>query len=133
MRTKRAFKMKKKSIFYHFWRAIIEANEKSFLFFRRALSSKREWSVAWFYYISIALKLASNRSKLFKNIHCWSRDVLNFGFLDEDLGKVSDAHFVYDFSTKMFLMLYSINWPNFIAWLLLLLEILCNMFIAILC
>ena len=57
--------------------------------------------------------------------------MLNFDFLDEGLGIVSPAHFVYDFSTKMFLMLYSINWPNFIAWLPLLLEILGNMCIAI--
>ena len=43
------------------------------------------------------------------------------------------AHFVYDFSTKVFLMLYSINSPNFIAWLRLLLEILDNMCIATVC
>ena len=30
-------------------------------------------------------------------------------------------------------VLYSINWPNFIIWLPLLLEILCNTFIAIIC
>ena len=59
--------------------------------------------------------------------------MLNFDFLDEGLGIVSPAHFVYDFSTKMFPMLYSINWPNFIAWLPLLLEILGNMCIAIVC
>ena len=59
--------------------------------------------------------------------------MLNFDFLDKGLGIVSPAHFVYDFSTKMFLMLYSINWPNFIAWLPLLLEILGNMCIAIVC
>ena len=56
-----------------------------------------------------------------------------FWFLDKGLGIVSPAHFVYDFSTKMFLMLYSINWPNFIAWSPLLLEILGNMCIAIVC
>ena len=59
--------------------------------------------------------------------------MLNFDCLDKGLGIVSAAHFVYDFSTKMFLMLYSINWPNFIAWLLLLLEILGNMCIANVC
>ena len=57
--------------------------------------------------------------------------MLNFDFLDKGLGIVSPVHFVYDFSPKMFLMLYSINWPNFIAWLPLLLEILDNMCIAI--
>ena len=68
------------------------------------------------------------------------RDMLNFDFLDKGLGIVSPAHFVYDFSTKIFLMIYSIIhdilllfWPNFIAWLSLLLEILSNMCTAILC
>ena len=59
--------------------------------------------------------------------------MLNFDFLDKGLGIVSPAYLVYDFSTKMFLMLYSINWPNFIAWLHLLLEILGNTCIAIVC
>ena len=59
--------------------------------------------------------------------------MLNFDFLDKGLEIVSSADFVYDFSTKMFLMLYSINWPNFIAWLPLLLEILGNMCIDIVC
>ena len=35
--------------------------------------------------------------------------MLNFDFLEKGLGIVSPPHFVYDFSTKMFLMLYSIN------------------------
>ena len=43
---------------------------------------------------------------------------------------VSPQHFVYE---KMFLMLFSINWPNFINWLHLLLEILVNMCITIVC
>ena len=59
--------------------------------------------------------------------------MLNFDFLDKGLGIVSPAHFVYDFSTEMFLMLYSINLTNFIASLPLLLEILGNMYIAIVC
>ena len=59
--------------------------------------------------------------------------MFNFDFLDKGLGIVSPAHFVYDFSTKMFLMLYSTNWQNFIAWLPLLLEILGNMCIATVC
>ena len=55
----------------------------------------------------------------------------NFDFLDKGLGLVPPAHLVYDFSTKMFLMLYSLNLPNFIAWLPLLLKILGNMCIAV--
>ena len=38
---------------------------------------------------------------------------------------------MYDFSRQMFLRSYYINWPNFIVWLLLLLEILGNIYIAI--
>ena len=49
--------------------------------------------------------------------------MLNFDFSDKNLGIVSSAIVVYDFSTKMFLMLYSITGPNFFAWLSLLLEI----------
>ena len=46
---------------------------------------------------------------------------------------VYDLHIVYDFSTKMFLMLYSIDWSNFIARLPLRLDILGNMCIAVGC
>ena len=35
--------------------------------------------------------------------------MLNFDFLGKGLGIVSPACFVYDFSIKIFLMLYSIN------------------------
>ena len=59
--------------------------------------------------------------------------MLNFDFLDKGQGIVSPAHFAEDFSTKMFLMLYSIDWPNLIAWLPLLLDILGNMCITIAC
>ena len=59
--------------------------------------------------------------------------MVNFDFLDKDLRIVSPADFVYDFSTKMFLMIYSINRPNLIAWLPLPLEILGNMCVRIVC
>ena len=35
--------------------------------------------------------------------------MLNFDFVDKGLGIGCPAHFVYDFSAKMFLVLYSIN------------------------
>ena len=35
--------------------------------------------------------------------------MLKFDFLDKGLGIATPAHSVYDFSTKMFLMSYSIN------------------------
>ena len=36
-------------------------------------------------------------------------DFLNFDFLKKGLGLVSPIYFVYDFSRKIFLMLYSVN------------------------
>ena len=83
--------------------------------------------------MSIALKLAYNKNKLYKTLDYWSKDIPNFDFLGKGLGIVSPTHFAYDFSTKMFLMLNSINLPNFIVWSSLLPEILGNMCIAILC
>ena len=97
------------------------------------MSGESKWSEAYFQYISIALNLPCNKNKLYKILDYWSRDMLNFHFSEKDLGLVSAPHFVHDFSRKMFLMLHSINWPNFIVWLPLLLEILGNMCITIVC
>ena len=58
---------------------------------------------------------------------------LTFIFLWKGLVLASKQHFVDDFSKKTFLILYSINWPNFIIWLTLLLEILDNMCGVIIC
>ena len=96
-----------------------------FCFFKMDfMLGKSKWSAAWFHNILKALKLVYNRNKLFKTLHYWSRNMPNFKFLDKGLGMVSPVHFVYDFSQKMFFMLYSINWPNCIVWLPLHLEIL---------
>ena len=59
--------------------------------------------------------------------------MLNFDFLENGLGMASLTHFVYDFSRKIFLLLYSINRPNFIVWLPLLLEMsnMCNVIVCI--
>ena len=42
-------------------------------------------------------------------------------------------HFLYDFSKKNYFSRYIISWPNFIAWLCLLLEILDNICTVIIC
>ena len=78
----------------------------------------------------IALNLKHNENKLYKTLDYWSTDILNSNFPEKGLGLVSPPHFVYGFSRKMFLMLYSINLPNFIVWLPLLLGILGNMCIV---
>ena len=56
-----------------------------------------------------------------------------FGLFRKGSENSFSQHFVHDFFSKIFLMLYSINWPNCMAWLPLLFEILANMFIEILC
>ena len=43
------------------------------------------------------------------------------------------SYFLYGFWRNIFLTTCSINWPNFITWLPLILEILGNMCIAIIC
>ena len=48
------------------------------------------------------------------------------------LGLVSPPRFLYDFS-RIFLILYSMNWQSFIVWLPLLLEILGNICIVNIC
>ena len=79
------------------------------------------------------LNVGYKKNNLPKTLYYASRDMLNFEFLEKSLGKASPQHFVYGFQRKIFLMLYSIKWPGFIVWLPLLLEILGNMWIAIVC
>ena len=59
--------------------------------------------------------------------------MFNIDFVEKVVGIVSQLHLVCDFLRKMFLLLYSMNWPIFIVWLSLLLEILVTMRIAIVC
>ena len=89
--------------------------------------------MAWFQYISIVFNLAYVKNKFHKTLDYWYRDILNFNFIGKSVAIVSPRYFVHDFSRKIFLVLYSINWPNFIAWLPILLEILGIMSIAIVC
>ena len=64
--------------------------------------SNSKWSVAQFRYISIVLNLAYNKTNCIK-LYClsyWFRGMLNFDFLEKDLGIVSSPHFVYNFTRK---------------------------------
>ena len=54
-------------------------------------------------------------------------------FLKGGLELISLAHFLYDFWRKIFILLSAITWPDFIAWLPLLHEILGNISIVIVC
>ena len=44
-----------------------------------------------------------------KTLDYWSRDMLDFDFLEKDLVIVFLPHFEYDFSRKIFLMLFDIK------------------------
>ena len=73
------------------------------------------------------------KNKLYKTFNYWSRDMLNFKFLEKALGIVSLLCFVYDFSRKNLFMLYSINQTNSVVLFHLLLDLLGNMCIATVC
>ena len=81
----------------------------------------------------MALNLSYNKNKLYRSLDYWSRDILHFNFWEKYVGLVSPPYSLYGFPRKMFLRLWSINWPNVIVWLPLLLEILANMCITIVC
>ena len=79
------------------WKWWVASSRLLFVFQKSFILAKRKWSAAWFHHISIALNLVYNRNKLFKTLHYWSRDMLNFDHLDKGLGRVSPEHFVHDF------------------------------------
>ena len=86
-----------------------------FIFWKRFIWGKSKWSAVLCQYLWVALSLAYNKNKLYKTLNYQSRDLLDFDFLEGGLGIASLPHFVYSFPRKMFLMLYTINWPNFIV------------------
>ena len=61
------------------------------------------------------------------------QEYAQFCFSRKESGNSFFTKFCERLSKKMFLMLYSINWPNFIFWLPLFFEILGNKCIAIIC
>ena len=60
-------------------------------------------------------------------------EMLMFYFFKKALGLVSPPHIMHGFLRKIFVMLYFIDWQNFIVWLSLLLEISGNRCIIIVC
>ena len=66
-------------------------------------------------------------------LSCRTLAFTSYAFSKRGLVLVSLPHFLHKFWRKIFILLYSMNWPNFIAWLPLLCEILGNMCIAIVC
>ena len=72
-----------------------------------------------------------NKNKLYITFQTVIREICSILFLINGLGLASPQHFVYDFSRKIFLVLYAFNIPHFVVWLHLPLEILGNICIAI--
>ena len=68
-----------------------------FVFQKSFVPGKNKLPAAQFQYLSIALNLAYNKSKLYKTLY---RDMINFSFLEKGLGIISPPHFVYDFFKK---------------------------------
>ena len=60
-------------------------------------------------------KLRTQKKQIDSTIDYFSRNMSNFDFLGKGLGRVFPEHFTYYFPRKMFIMLYFIIWPNFIA------------------
>ena len=76
-----------------------------------------------------------NKNKQYKTWDYWSREVLNFDFSEKGLGSRNSFSTIFSacFLKKNLFHVISINWPNFIVWLPLLLEIWCNKCIIIVC
>ena len=92
-----------------------------------------------FLYSVWSLFLLYDQLKVYQNIlklRCWPlASTLNKTFLknQEMPWTCLPNSFSAWFLRKIFLVLYLINWPNFIAWLPLILEILGNLCILIIC
>ena len=105
------------------------SSRRLYVFLKSFVWGKSKWSPALFQYISMALSLVYNKSKSRVLIQRYSP----FWFFRKGSRTSFSAYFAYSFSRKMFFMLCSINWPNFIVLLSLLLEILSKLCIAIVC
>ena len=91
-----------------------------------------------------SLFLLSVQVKVYQNIlklQCWLLDFILYKMKNKKKNQktkrtllpASQPHFQYDFWSKIFIAFCFINCPNFITWLPLLLETLCNMFIVVNC
>ena len=60
-------------------------------------------------------KLGTQKKQIDNTIDYFSRDMSDFDFLGKGMGIGFPALIAYYFSRKMFIMLYFIIWPNFIA------------------
>ena len=108
----------------------METNSKPFVFLKN--QAKTKWLV-----LQTLVLIHAGRPQLGHAIKTWYHFRLliqrhaQFQFLQKSLRLATPSSFVYDFSMKILLFLFSVNWENFIVWFPLLLEILSNMCIVI--
>ena len=100
-----------------------EISSRPFLFFIKALYMRQKQVFSSLIWINFCSPPFGHTIK----VNC-----IKFRSVDPHVCTTSfSVTFVYDFSKKLLLMLYSINWPNVIVWLPWLLEILRNTWIVI--
>ena len=81
-----------------------ETSSRPLYIFKKCLIwGKSKWSASPFQYILIALNLWCNKSKLYKTLDYWSREICSILiFAEKGPGLVSPPHFMYDFSKNCF-------------------------------
>ena len=110
------------------------------ILFSDPFSKNQNWAYFWinsvkFYIDCFIVCQVEDYQKILK-LSCRSLAFTSYkAFLKTKRGLelVSLANFMHDFWSKMFILLYSIAWPNFIVWLRLLREILSNIYIVNVC
>ena len=101
-------------------------------------SFHHKWNKAWLIVINMVYTIcltSCRTTEVLKRLPVLRYFTWKLEFVSYTLSMivVSPPNFVNDFSKKIYLMLYSINWPNLIVWLHLLLEKSTNMCIVIVC
>ena len=78
-----------------------EISFRPFVFLKSFIWGKSNWFAAYFQYISIASACHALKT-LNKTFDHWSREMVNFEFLEKYLAIISPPYFEYDFSKKCF-------------------------------
>ena len=99
-------------------------SRRLFGFLEKVKISGQHLSLDRFWYTLPWLGNTKIKTKLYNTSDCYFRYMLNFQFLLKSLGSTSPSYFAYNFSRKI---LHSIDRPNVIVTLSILIEILSNM------
>ena len=103
----------------------------AFLFSKKSLYEKKASHLQLNFNIFDSSQLGMQEIQTEWNFILSIQRYTQFWFFREGCENSFSITFCVWFFRKIFLRLYSINWPNFIAWLPILLEILCSTLIGI--